>query len=131
MAIYCKPFANVTEAERDDLEKRLVGFYQKTPECYYQIANEVAATRYQPEAVPFHFHLAGQVSRGMSVCELGCGTAHLCSEVELRGGRYTGLDWSHALLQENAKRFPSARFFSLEDTKVRETFDLVASLYTI
>jgi SAM-dependent methyltransferase len=62
--------------------------------------------------------------------EVGCGTAHLCPHIEKNGGTYTGLDFNDALLQENRRRFPHARFFPI-GTPLAETFDIVASLYTL
>lgn len=61
---------------------------------------------------------------------MGYGTAHLCPHIEARGGRYTGIDYSDALLADNRRRFPRARFFRL-GTPIPETFDIVTSLYTI
>lgn len=66
----------------------------------------------------------------MSVLELGCGTAHFCPQVEAHGGSYTGIDHSAELLRKNRERFPNARFFTV-GTEMLDTFDIVASLYTI
>jgi SAM-dependent methyltransferase len=129
MAIDCRPLAQITAEECKDLEKRLTHFYHHLPGNYYQIADQ-AANRYSAEYLPFHYDLVGRVSTRMAVCEFGCGTAHLCPEVEQRGGHYTGFDWSDALLRNNQRRFPNARFIPLENS-ISETFDLVASLYTI
>jgi SAM-dependent methyltransferase len=61
---------------------------------------------------------------------MGCGTAHLCPHVEARGGSYTGVDYSEQLIAENRRRFPHARFHTL-DAPMTEQFDLVVSLYTV
>ena len=111
------------------LEKAMADFYKNAPVEYYQIADE-SAGKYNREERPFHFDLIGHVRPGDSVMELGCGTAHLCSPVEERGGNYTGVDYSEVLLRDNRRRFPKARFFPMT-ASMTATFDIVASLYTI
>lgn len=66
----------------------------------------------------------------MTLLELGCGTAHLCAEVEARGANYTGMDYSPELLTQNRQRFPHAHFLPITGD-LREQFDFVSSLYTI
>jgi SAM-dependent methyltransferase len=111
------------------LEAAMLKFYQNPPASYYQ-TSDCAAQRYSPREQPFHCDLVQQIVAGTSVVELGCGTAHLCTHVEARGGTYTGLDHGESILQQNALRFPKARFFRI-GTTLRETFDIAASLYTI
>lgn len=104
-------------------------YYANPPDSYYEIADQ-AATQYTLELQPFHCDLAGRVEPGMTVVELGCGTAHLCPFVEARGGVYTGMDYSKELLDRNRRKFPRGRFLSIEADPT-EHFDVVASLYTI
>jgi len=111
------------------LEAAMLRFYQDPPASYYQ-TSDGAAQRYSLREQPFHCDLIQQVMPGNSVIELGCGTAHLCTHVQARGGTYTGLDHSESLLQQNALRFPEARFLKI-GAALHEPFDLVASLYTI
>jgi SAM-dependent methyltransferase len=112
-----------------ELEQALSAFYKNPPANYYQIADR-AAQKYTPAEQPFHCDLVGRVFPGATVLEVGCGTAHLCPHVEKNGGVYTGLDFSETLLQENRRRFPHACFFTI-GTPLAETFDIVASLYTL
>jgi SAM-dependent methyltransferase len=121
--------ADLTASERSVLEKHLAEYYSNPPGSYYTIANQ-AAGKYRPEVQPFHCDLVARVTAGMKVLELGCGSAHLCPFVEEAGGYYTGIDHSSELLKNNRERFPRARFFAI-GTEVLDTFDIVASLYTI
>jgi SAM-dependent methyltransferase len=121
--------AEISPEQIARLKKAMAGFYQNTPASYYEIADQ-SSRRYNPNEQPFHCDLVGRVFPGATVLEAGCGTAHLCPYVEERGGIYTGLDYSEALLQKNQKRFPKARFFQIGNAPA-ETFDIVASLYTI
>ncbi len=107
----------------------MVAFYRSPPPSYYQFADN-AAQHYTPREQPFHCDLVGRVQPGNSVLEVGCGTAHLCPHVEAQGGSYTGLDFSAELLAANRRKFPRARFFPI-GTAMENTFDLVASLFTI
>ena len=111
------------------LAQALAAFYKNPPANYYPIANR-AANRYTPGEQPFHCDLAGRVFPGATVLEVGCGTAHLCPSVEKNGGTYTGLDFSADLLADNRRRFPRASFYPI-GTPLTETFDLVASLFTL
>jgi SAM-dependent methyltransferase len=111
------------------LDRSLAAYYTNPPCSYYSTANR-AAERYTPEAQPFHCDLVSRIQPHMSVLELGCGTAHLCSHVEGREARYTGMDYSVELLEDNRQRFPHARFLPIR-TDLGESFDFVASLYTI
>ena len=107
----------------------MAAFYRDPPRSYYQIS-DAAGQHYNPGEMPFHCDLIGRVAPGMSILEFGCGTAHLCPQVEKRGGIYTGVDYSEALLLDNRRRYPNARFFQIATPPVGE-FDIVASLYTI
>ncbi len=95
----------------------------------YAIADQASA-QYKPELMPFHCDLVSRVQPHDKVLELGCGSAHLCPEVERRGGNYTGMDHSAELLQRNRGRFKRARFLPI-DSDTNDRFDIVASLYTI
>ncbi|TAK97465.1 MAG: class I SAM-dependent methyltransferase [Verrucomicrobia bacterium] len=129
MSIDLRKWKEIPAEELDALERSLSRFYRQPPPSYYQIA-EQSAHGYTPAERPFHCHLVSQIKPGMTVLEAGCGTAHLCPYIEARGGSYTGVDHSEALLAQNAKRFPGARFFPV-GTKLNEQFNLVASLYTL
>jgi len=124
-----RPFHCLEPAELAAFELRIAAYYKSPPESYYFIANQ-AANQYTPEQQPFHCHLASQTFEGARVLELGCGTAHLCPYVEAHGGIYHGIDYSEALLEGNRRAFPRAVFWKM-GSQPQETFDLVASLYTI
>lgn len=129
MSLDIRRHKDVPTAERARLAEAMVAFYGAPPPSYYSIADG-SAQRYSTLELPFHLHLVEQVQPGATVVEVGCGSAHLCPQVEQRGGRYTGLDYSEALLAGNQQRFPQARFLRLTDP-LAEQFDIVASLYTI
>jgi SAM-dependent methyltransferase len=121
--------AELSEQQIAGLERALTAFYQNPPPKYYQTADRSAA-QYNPQDQPFHCDLLDRVVPGTTVLEVGCGTAHLCPYVEKKGGLYSGLDHSEALLADNRRRFPRARFYALTSPPA-DRFDVVASLYTI
>ena len=129
MSIEISRRSELSAHEIESLDRAMAAFYAQTPSSYYEIAGR-AAEQYTPAQQPFHMHLLEQVRPGMSVLEMGCGTAHLCPHVENRGGIYTGIDHSPDLLRANSSRFPQARFLPVGAMLERQ-FDLVASLYTI
>jgi 2-polyprenyl-3-methyl-5-hydroxy-6-metoxy-1,4-benzoquinol methylase len=130
MSIDIHKHRDVSVAELAALDQALIDYYRNPPPSYYAIADRASA-RYVPSEQPFHCDLVCRVTQGMAVLEVGCGTAHLCAHVEARGAGYTGLDYSDALLEENRRRFPHARFLPLGALPAGEAFDLVASLYTV
>lgn len=129
MSLDLRRWAELSTDQVAALAQALTAFYNNPPANYYPIANQ-SANRYTPAEQPFHCDLAGRVFPGATVLEVGCGTAHLCPPVEKNGGTYTGLDFSAALLADNRRRFPRANFFPI-GTPLAETFDLVASLFTL
>lgn len=111
------------------MDRQLADYYLNPPQSYYRIADNAAA-QYTREQQPFHCDLVSRITPGMTCLEVGCGTGHLCPHIESRGGVYTGVDYSPALLRENSRRFPRGRFLPI-GADISERFDIVASLYTI
>jgi len=129
VSICVRRFADLTPKRISALHQQLLDYYAHPPDNYYAISDQAAAN-YRSEIQPFHCDLVSRVEPGMSVLELGCGSAHLCPFVEAAGGLYTGMDYSAKLLKNNSERFPHASFFPI-GTKLKRDFDIVASLYTI
>jgi 2-polyprenyl-3-methyl-5-hydroxy-6-metoxy-1,4-benzoquinol methylase len=129
MSIRLVRLRDLEPSDKSTLEERLTKFYQTTPALYYQIADQ-AAEQYVSALLPFHCDLVSRIAPGTKVVELGCGSAHLCRQVEKMGGVYLGMDHDEHLLQRNRERFSRARFLPLS-AKLDEQFDVVASLYTI
>ncbi len=129
MSLQLRRRADLSAIQLAELDKAMAAFYSHPPASYYQIADR-AAQQYTPHDQPFHCDLVEQVFPGATVLEVGCGTAHLCPQVEKKGGHYTGLDYSAGLLSENRRRFPQARFFEI-GAQLNELFDMVASLYAL
>jgi len=129
MSLSLRRLAQLSQKQIAELDAAITAFYRHPPGDYYPIADE-SSRHYNPQELPFHCDLAGRVFPGATVLEMGCGTAHLCPQVEARGGNYTGIDHSEELIQKNQHRFPHARFLSI-GKPLQETFDIVASLYTI
>lgn len=129
MSIRVKRLRELKLEERSNLERRLADYYSNAPQSYYEIADR-AATQYQPAVMPFHCDLVRRISPGMSILEVGCGTAHLCPFTEAAGANYTGLDYGEEVLNSNRRRFPNAGFFPV-GTALPQQFDMVVSLYAI
>jgi SAM-dependent methyltransferase len=129
MSLSLRRRVDVTDNELAKLERAMTLFYSKPPPEYYKTAEENAA-RYNPQERPFHCDLVDRLRPGLAVLELGCGSAHLCPEVESKGAHYTGVDHSHELIATNRQRFPGARFHQMNEP-LSDSFDVVASLYTI
>lgn len=129
MSIQVRRFAELNSDTISGLQQDLLAYYSDPPLSYYAAADR-ASTQYCPQLQPFHCDVAKRVEPGMTILELGCGTAHLCPIIERRGGLYTGMDHSSELLRRNRIRFPRARFIQVGED-LQEQFDLVASLYTI
>lgn len=129
MAFCLQRFKFVNFSKLNDLEKRLLYFYNNIPEAYYPMAN-ASADKYNYLDQPFHCHLTELAEPSQNVLEVGCGTAHLCPPIIRRGAFYHGMDVSPELIEANRKKMPQAKFYTLNDPP-KKTFDIVASLYTI
>ncbi len=129
MSIDVRPHAELPHGVLEQLNQELVRYYSDPPPSYYEIADQ-ASQQYTPELQPFHCDLVSHVRPGMSVLEMGCGSAHLCPHVEAAGAAYVGIDHSEKLLMKNREHYPRARFCPIS-TPFSECFDIVASLYTI
>ena len=129
MSLNLHPRADLSNAQITDLEKAMTAFYKNPPPRYYQMADRKSA-EYNESRQPYHCDLVGRVFPSATLLEAGCGTAHLCPHVEKKGGLYHGVDHSEELLADNRRRFPNARFFPVQSPP-SQTFDIVASLYTL
>jgi ubiquinone/menaquinone biosynthesis C-methylase UbiE len=129
MSIQVRRFADLNSDTISALQRRLAAYYSNPPPSYYMTADQ-AASQYTFQLQPFHCDLVDRVKPGMTILELGCGTAHFCPMVEARSGVYTGMDHSLELLGQNRTKFPRARFLQI-DAELQEQFDIVTSLYTI
>ncbi len=129
MSIDLRKHATVPEEVLRDLDAAFGRYYSDPPASYYAQAGK-AADHYNPCEQPFHCDLLSRIRPGMTLLEAGCGTAHLCPHVTARGGEYTGMDHSAALLAENAARHPRAQFVKV-GAGIDAQFDVVASLYTL
>jgi len=123
------PLSLISESERLSLGKNMRSFYLHPPANYYTLADQ-ASDKYNPQEQPFHCHLAEQISRGDHVLEVGCGSAHFCPVIQQRGGIYHGTDLDPHLLENNRQKLTGG-FFLKADEPIHESYDMVASLYTI
>jgi len=132
MSVHLSPYRDLKPEQISAIKVSFKNFYQNPPPSYYSMA-ETGNEQYTEDLHPFHCDLVKCVEPGISVLEVGCGTAHFCRYVENAGGHYVGVDHSRELLATNQLRYPSARFFPLDtiDFGLKEKFDLVVSLYTI
>ena len=79
-----------------------------------------------------------KISAGISpltICEIGCGSANILKHHPGIATKYTGLDFSEKLLNENSAKFPNARFTPIETANYfpeeDERFDLVFSVFCL
>jgi SAM-dependent methyltransferase len=129
MSLSLCPRSQLSRERALAFESTLKEYYSNPPASYYLIVDQGAGP-YTQARLPFHWDLVNRIETGMTVLELGCGSAHLCPQVEERGGRYLGMDHSADLLEDNRRRFPCATFLPIASEPLTQ-FDLVASLYTI
>lgn len=86
-----------------------------------------------PHFVPHVFAMAGEVSAGTRVLDVGCGNGALCGEFLKRGCKVVGIDLSEQGIAWARRTHPTARFELLPaDTHILERleenpFDLVVS----
>jgi SAM-dependent methyltransferase len=115
------------------LSCRLASYYQ-APEMdgYFRLAHSINADWSQNR---FHRQIMRLCTPGMSIVDLGCGSAHAYDNLGGLGIHYVGVDWSGEQIERNRARFGEKAAFvtaSLYDTGLEGgQFDLVMSLFTL
>jgi SAM-dependent methyltransferase len=115
------------------LQDRLRDFYSSN-QAYYEairFANNVWKDPSQLEAQDILRH----ASSAESVLEVGCGSAHILDAGVIEARRYTGIDFSQALIAANRARHEEACFYCVDNAArfpvESGSFDFVFSHYVL
>jgi SAM-dependent methyltransferase len=115
------------------LNGRLAAYYHRPAiHAYHRMANDANQVWSRPN---YQRLIAELAEPGMSVIDMGCGSGHAFRNLQERGVRYLGIDWSAAQMDENARAFGTGPLFvarSLYDTGLPPSgCDLCFSLYVL
>ena len=117
----------------DEIEKGLSEFYRKNPDYYSDIQFTADNWIHADEAG--YVQILDWVHESESICEIGCGSANIFKHYPGIAQKYTGLDFSEKLLNENAAKYPNARFKAIETANYfpepESKFDLVFSVFVL
>jgi ubiquinone/menaquinone biosynthesis C-methylase UbiE len=118
----------------EELSTALRAFYNSdAAQSYFGLAEEANTGE---AAYGFHRRIIASMSAGDTVVDLGCGSAHILSEIGPSRVTYTGVDWSAQQMRANEERFANYpavfRAASLYATGLPSaSFDVVFSTYVI
>jgi len=123
----------VNAAEIDVIEKELSDFYRRNPN-YYSDIQFTADNWVNPEETGYS-KILDCIKDSENICEIGCGSANILKHHPGIAQKYTGLDFSEILLNENSLKFPDARFTAIETANYfpeeDSRFDLVFSVFVL
>lgn len=115
------------------LEASLKSFYTHSKE-YYDIVDFTANNWIDKKEEGYAAIVSGATAAA-KICEIGCGQANVLLHHPGMATRYTGCDFSEALLQSNGRRFPDAKFVPISvPNKLPfsdSSFDFVFSVFVI
>jgi SAM-dependent methyltransferase len=113
------------------LQRQMNDFYSNAKAYYDDI--EFTSTNWTSDLV--YLWIAKAAQTASRILEIGCGRANILSYYPDLAPRYTGVDFSSELIEENRHRYPSAEFFELRDARRLNlsgtTFDLIISVFVL
>ena len=113
------------------LQRQMNDFYSNAKAYYDDI--EFTSTNWTSDLV--YLWIAKAAQTASRILEIGCGRANILSHYPDLMPRYTGVDFSSELIEENRHRYQGAKFFELRDARrlnlPSTTFDLVISVFVL
>lgn len=114
-----------------DLQRRMAEFYAKSPD-YYGAIDFTASNWLSNE---FYCDIVQRLQTANSIVEVGCGSANILAHHPNLVDRYSGCDFSNALLDSNRSRYPNAQFREILEPSIlpfeSESADVVFSVFVI
>lgn len=114
-----------------ELERRLHAYYSSNAQYY----EDIDFTRNAWHCDPVYLHIAAAAKSALRVVEFGCGSANLLHAFPEVAPRYTGMDFSAALMERNRAAHPAAAFHAIDESRPdplpEGAADLVFSVFVI
>jgi SAM-dependent methyltransferase len=115
------------------LEARLANFYRSDKNYYQDI--DATANNWIDSNERGYVKLLEYSKSAKSICEFGCGNANILKYNKDLLAKYSGCDFSEALLNSNRKKYPEANFKAIEIPNQlpfnNNEFDLVFSVFVL
>ena len=113
------------------LQQRMVDFYTTSASYYGDIDFTAGAWI----SDPCYLDIVAELEGSGAIVEVGCGGANLLRQHPRFAPRYSGCDFSTALIAKNQSAYPKAQFRRIEDPRLMpfedETANAVFSVYVI
>jgi len=114
-----------------ELQRRMADYYATNGEYYEQIDTSKG---YWATDVSYA-EILRQAERSNQILEIGCGRANLLSHAPQLAARYTGIDFSSKLMEQNQELYPEACFCPIKSSTrfpvESAMYDLVFSVWVI
>lgn len=128
--------SSLNERNRDNinhLEKRLVDFYSQDGDYWEE--NEVTLQHWVNGNEKAYMKILDYCNAAKSICEFGCGKSNILKFHGHLHSKYSGCDFSEAVINSNKKNYPGARFKIIEVPNQlpfeNQEFDLVFSVFVM
>lgn len=122
-----------SEKEISILEDKLASFYSGNPDYYGDI--DFTASNWSNKAETGYQEIISVALQSEQVCEFGCGSANILGNVPEIAMKYSGCDFSEALINNNRKKYPAARFECIKTANSLPfesgCFDFVFSVFVL
>ncbi|CAA6693600.1 Unannotated [Lentimonas sp. CC19] len=107
--------------------------YYSRPESYYEDIHFSTSNWKRPGELAYQRIL--ELSKGKVVAEVGCGEAQILDVLPAERIDYAGCDFSPVLMDQNRKKYPSARFEVIEEPTelpmASNVYDVVFSVFVL
>lgn len=116
-----------------ELEGQLSRFYASNPDYYKDI--DFTSSNWINLDEKGYAEIVSAAEESKQICEIGCGSANILKHHKKFENRYSGCDFSQALMSRNKRLYPQATFTPLGKPNILpfgdEMFDLVFSVFVI
>src|SRR5260370_19116151 len=124
---------NGHESEIKELDSQLRDFYSNSPNYYKEI--DFTANNWIDPHETGYKEIIKTAETSEAICEIGCGSANILKHYPHLAKKYSGCDFSEALMAKNTSTFPYATFSKIEKPNSlpfeERKFDLLFSYFVL
>lgn len=122
---------NIGELKK--LQEEMIGFYSNNK--FYYSENDFTSAYWNDNDQILYQDILNELKKSYKILEVGCGSANILSHKIIDLKKYTGVEFSEQLINNNKLRYPEAKFFNILDPYYfpfeENSFDLVFSIFVI
>lgn len=117
----------------DSLQEKMTNYYNSVTSYYDDI--DFTADLWITDEELIHRDIINIIKHNLTIAEIGCGRANILKNKSIAQEKYTGVDFSHSLINYNQNNYPLANFRIINDPKIipldSEHFDVVLTHFVL